>query len=496
MIKKLFIAFSLLIFLSLTAISQNYDWVKTGTSVGFDYGNGVIADDSGNVYVAGQFEFDFTVSQAFLSTLGQHDIFICKYGPDGTLKWIKQAGGSDGDAGSALSMDGQGNLYMTGEYETKCYFFPNDSLTVQGANDAFLVKYSNNGNLKWVRRMGGNGDDRGRGIATDANGNSYFTGSFSNTANFQNISFSATGAIDGWFAKYDSSGNVVWAKKFGSSSDDRGRNILLDNTGSFFMTGTFRNNCNLAGTNLNASGRQNSFIAKFDTSGQLNWVRTAWYKDTTRMAGIAQDGSGNIYVTGYFMDTSFFSGSRIVSYGSSDVFLAKYDSTGNLLWVKREGGIYEDIGTGLAFDKNNGILYATGQFDFQANFSGTIVNSNGNREFYVAAYDTAGNLLWIKTGGSTTRDAGNYCAVNSQGNVYATGFTTDTANFGGITTQGYPLADFFVTKLTPGLATQPVNGTSNLSSALNNCSNINLTWTNGSGSNRLVIARQGSAVNA
>src|SRR5207253_1950391 len=112
----MFSKFYLVSFLSLVfyihSNAQSVSWIKTGSSPGFENGNGIVSDDSGNVYVTGQIEYTSLFGNISLPSAGQHDIFVAKYGPDGTMKWIRSAGGPEGDIGIGIGIDSKHNVYI------------------------------------------------------------------------------------------------------------------------------------------------------------------------------------------------------------------------------------------------------------------------------------------------------------------------------------------------------------------------------------------------
>ncbi len=477
--------------------SQTYQWAVGAAGQGYDYGNYITTDDSGNVYVSGQFEYDCNFGTKTISTAGQHDIFVAKYNAAGTLKWVKRAGGTDGDAGHGIGMDANRNIYTTGEFEKTSFWTTTDSLVSGGSNinNAYISKYDNNGVFQWVRRGGSTGDSRGRGLVTDPAGNSYFTGSFANTISFGSINLTYSGSTDIFLTKYDSNGNAIWAKKAGGTKDDKGKGVAIDGMGNVFMCATFTTSANVSGHVLSAVGKYDSFIAKYDTAGNYIWTVKAGGSDTTKMSGITTDNDGNCYVTGYFKDSTIIGTTTLRSLGSYEFFLAKYNANGTFAWAKRGGGVNEDFGQGICFDKRRNLLYVTGQFDYQANFDGIAVASAGNRDVFISCWDTSGSIQWIKTGGGTQRDAGFAVANDTLGNIVATGFADKGGVFGGYTTAGDSMADIFVAKISPAGASQPTSASSNISSSVTNCTDINLSWTSGNGANRIVIAKAGSAVN-
>src|SRR4051812_21287933 len=133
---------------------QSVLWAKKGSSPGFENGNAVVADDSGNVYVTGQLEFTSVFDGYSLPSYGQHDIVVAKYNASGNLKWIHSAGGLEGDIGLGIGIDSKHNVYVTGEMELTVFFGNGINLTSTGNNDVFVAKYDVNGNILWAKSFG------------------------------------------------------------------------------------------------------------------------------------------------------------------------------------------------------------------------------------------------------------------------------------------------------------------------------------------------------
>ena len=495
--QKLLMAFLLLIF-SEFVHAQSFKWAKQGSSEGFEYGNAIIADDTGNVYVTGQIEFSANFEGTILNSNGKHDILLGKYSTDGQLMWVKHMGGVGGDVGWGIGLDAQSNNYIVGEFENTAGFNPGDSLTVSGSNDIFLAKYAYNGGYIWVKKFGGSGDDKGKAIAVDASGNSYITGYFSSNATFGSVNLtSSSSSNDIFIAKVNSSGIVQWAKKAGGTKEDRGRGIVLDNNGNLYVTGTITTSANFSGTNINVQGNNSLFVAKYDLSGNFQWVKASGTCcDTTRGNAISVDKSGNVYVAGYFKDNTTVGSNSFNSFGSADVLVVKYDPNGNVLWAKQAGGPYEDMAYACVFDTVKNQLYVTGQIDDHGNFGSIYVGSAGNRDVFIAAYDIGGNEIFARPGGGNQRDVGQCVTYDNLGNIYTSGFFNDTANFGPSTLRGYPLADIYVAKMAPPLSSQPTTNTTTINATLANCNNIQINFTGGNGSRRIVVAHAGSTVNS
>jgi tetratricopeptide (TPR) repeat protein len=352
-----------------TSNINRYEWNKIWGGSDYDCGRGIALDGSGNAFITGS-------TSSFGE--GYSDVFLLKYDSSGTLQWNKTWGGPNDDYGHGIALDGSGNAFITGSTESY----------EDGNDDAFLLKYDASGNLLWNKTWGGSNYDYGHGIALDGSGNAFITGS--------THSYGA-GYYDAFLLKYDTSGNLLWYKTWGGSNDDIGKGIALDGSGNAFITGSTRSY---------GAGDNDAFLLKYDTSGNLLWNKT-WggsFYDEDIGYGIALDGSGNAFITGY---------TRSYGAGDNDAFLLKYDTSGNLLWYKTWGGSGSDYGEGISLDAS-GNAFITGD---------TRSYGAGNYDVFFLKYDSSGNLLWYKTWGGSDNDRGYGIAVDSSGNAFITGYT-------------------------------------------------------------------------
>ncbi|MDH3445849.1 MAG: SBBP repeat-containing protein, partial [Deltaproteobacteria bacterium] len=174
--------------------------------------------------------------------------------------------------------------------------------------------------------------------------------------------------------------------------------------------------------------------AKYDSNGVFQWVQQAGGTGTDRGNKVAVGGSGHSYVTGRFNGTATFVSTSLISPGGNEMFVAKYDSSGTLLWAKRAGGTLDDVGTGIEVDQS-GNSYLTGFSTGTAIFgpgdpNQTVLTSAGTNDIFVAKYDTNGALRWVKGAGGTLLDQGLGLAVDGLGNSVVTGFFNGTVTFG------------------------------------------------------------------
>src|SRR6185503_13759649 len=131
--------------------------------------------------------------------------------------------------------------------------------------------------------------------------------------------------------------NIPWALSAGGSGSDQGYDISNDVLGNVYVSGWFSGTAQFGGQSLTSFGLQDIFIASYDTSGTLNWVKQAGGTGNEVCAGIVTNDQGDSYITGWYSGTAVFDDSTIVSSGSYDMFIARYNAEGQLLWVKHGG---------------------------------------------------------------------------------------------------------------------------------------------------------------
>ena len=301
-----------------------------------------------------------------------------------TLAWAHALGGTSFEAGLAVAVDGFGNTYLTGYFGGAGVDFDPDPvdehlLDTNGGEDIFLAKYGTDGDLAWAHGIGGVSVDTGIGIAVDGSGNVYITGYFQGS----DVDFdpdpidehllTSNGSADIFVAKYHTAGDLDWAHNIGGTGFDDGAAIAVDGSGNTYVTGSF------AGSDvdfdpdpvdehlLTSNGAFDVFMAKYDTAGNLEWAYNIGGTSSEEGSGIAVDDFGTIYLTGYFLsagvdfDPDPVDEHPLTSNGDRDVFVAKYDTDGTVYWAHNIGGTGPDQARGIAVD-SAGASYLTGFF--------------------------------------------------------------------------------------------------------------------------------------
>lgn len=246
---------------------------------------------------------------------------------------------------------------------------------------------------------------------------------------------------------------VPWATTAGGPGSDIGHGIALDSAGNSYVVGTFHGTATFGATTLTSAGQSDIFVAKFDPNGQLLWARSAGGPGYDNGAGIAMDAAGNAHITGSFEATATFGATALTNSSPasySDLFVAKYDPAGNLVWVRSTGTDFAaDTGAAIAVDAAGSVLI-TGR-SVQDTFGAAALNNLGR--ILVAKYDSAGNPVWAHKAGSFsggTYDTGTGIGADAAGNVYVTGtFLSPVADFGGGLLTNRGAGDVFLSKYSP-----------------------------------------------
>ena len=334
------------------------------------------------------------------------------------------------------------------------------------AQDSPLFKWAGN-----IKTTGGNAKSYGYGVAADASGNVYSTGSYNGTADFDpgagifNLTSTSGFEQDIYVSKLDANGNFVWAFSFGSSGrNDYGFAIAADASGNIYITGQFYGIVDFdPGAGVFALPGNitygSTFILKLDVNGNFVWAKhipSSGGNGSGR--GIDLDNSGNVIIGGGFWGTVDFNPGagvfNITSAGAADEYVVKLDTDGNFIWAKSMGGTGGEGAFALAIDNSNNVL-TTGIFSGVADFdpgAGTAtLTPVGILDIFVSKLDANGNFVWAKSMGGTSNDAGNSIATDNAGNVVITGYFNGTVDFDpgastlNITSSG--ATDIFIVKL-------------------------------------------------
>eukprot|EP01031_Cornospumella_fuschlensis_P007689 gene7689-9518_t len=243
---------------------------------GQEIAQGFDMDASGNFYITGYTQSSASFGNGItLTNAGAADAFVVKYNAAGTCLWARSIASTGSEAGISIKVDASGNATASGYFSATTTFAPGITLTSAGGQDYYVARYDTNGTCLWATGTGGAGDDFARSLALDADGNTVVTGPFSGTATFApGVTLTSVGQNDLFVAKYDGAGILLWSTKAGGTGNDTVVRIALDRLGNAFVAGDFSSSANFGpGITLTSAGGLDGFIAKYDTSGACLWAK-------------------------------------------------------------------------------------------------------------------------------------------------------------------------------------------------------------------------------
>ncbi|HEX8385463.1 MAG TPA: SBBP repeat-containing protein, partial [Rubricoccaceae bacterium] len=328
--------------------------ITSGGGPASDVGESVAADVlSGEVAVVGTFEQTATFGAVSVTSADapttRSDAFVVKYGADGVAQWARRMGtGVFNDFGAGVAIGG-GGVYVSGYFTGIATFDgganPSVSLTTRNDFDAFLAKYSYEGDLLWVQQAGGPEQDTGRGVAVDSEGRALWVGSFTGTSTWGSgaaaLTRTSAGSSDGFLARYLPDGTLDRLLTVGGDESDDLRSV---STSPFFpfsptyATGTFRSVAFFGATPLQSRGLSDVAVIRVGDDNSVEWARQVGGSGNDYARGVALGRDGNVGVGGSFENTLLVGTDVLTSAGASDAFLAVYDFTGAEVGARRGGG--------------------------------------------------------------------------------------------------------------------------------------------------------------
>ena len=404
--------------LSQTNTSFTQPWSQQMGTSGRDKTWGSAIDSSNNVYISG-----FTEGSLDGNTnSGDFDLFLVKYDSSGSKQWNQQLGTSSFENVNGLGIDSSSNLFVVGYTESGLDGNTNagDAGDDSYGRDAFLVKYNSSGTKQWTKQFGTNYDETSGGVAIDSSGNIFVTGSTGGGLDGNTYSGTTTSQCsrcqDLFLVKFNTSGTKQWTNQLGSAYADPPRGISVDSSDNIYIAGENWGG-GLDGNSHAGGSWPDIYLVKYNNSGAKQWTKQIGTSSYESVNGIAIDSNDNIYVTGY---TQGNLDGETNSY-NSDMYLIKYNDSGNKQWTKLLGtgsSNGDEEGKAITIDSSNNIFITgttTGTFSGNTNF--------GSIDMFLVKYNTSGSKQWIKQFGTSSSDYSTGIVIDASGYIYVSGYT-------------------------------------------------------------------------
>lgn len=432
-----------------------FNWAKSSGGVLGDGASNVCVDDWGNIYYTGNFESGVFVADTFnLTNVGNTDIFLVKSNSNGDVIWAKSFGGSSFEKPETIKTDSEGNIYLAGYFHGSSISFDSISIINGYANayNLFIAKIDQNGSVVWVETStitvpSAYNDNYAKDMQIDNSGNIIVIGSFmSNVIMFDSLSVNHAGGYSNVFiVKYDKDGNTIWARRLGNSpantnsfASSLAYSLAIDSHNSIYLAGHLGGSLIINNVLISAS-EADAFIAKLDSNGIELWGKSfSGISGHDYAHAIIVDINGHIYVGGYFVSHTLQIDSILLVNPNNDfsnMFVAKFDSLGNVIWAKKASGgnglggnynmslaIDDSLNIYLPINFNSDILY----FDSLSIPNSNITYLDG--DFCLFKLNPTGDLLYFKKIGGGANEYVTDLAIDLNNNCYLIGY------FGGYNT--------------------------------------------------------------
>ncbi|MDP4266381.1 MAG: T9SS type A sorting domain-containing protein [Bacteroidota bacterium] len=351
------------------------------------------------------------------------------YSQTPTWYWASNGGGFDKDEAKAVTTDKSGNVLVTGYFRSSNITFGLTTLNQNGNDDIFLVKYNSKGNVLWAKSAGGKNDDEAYAIATDNQGYTYVAGAFkSSSLSFGTWNLNTKGSYDMFIAKYDQNGNVIWAKSFGGPGDEQINTITTDSLNNIYIGGTFNSSSlTIGATTFNNKGGNDIILIKLDYKGNILNSKAFGGNNDDNLNNIKVSADNKIFLTGNFKsDTLFFDNISLLNHGNNDAFITKLNDKLSSIWAKSFGGIADEYSNALNIDKD-GNLVITGSFVSSSLVIGNdMLNKQGSYDIFVSKIDSSGKFIWSKSAGGEGTDIATGITSDINNNIYISGYYTSS----------------------------------------------------------------------
>jgi hypothetical protein len=390
------LALSALALSAVPAAAQDVEWRRM---LGTSQNEAVLdsaPDGSGGVYVNG-----YTYGSLVAPNAGMGDGWVIRYDSSGTRLWSRQFGSLRDDWATATAADGLQGVFVAGNTTGRL-----DGPTASGS--AWVAHLDGAGNELWLEQFGTSAKESVASAASDAAGGVLVAG--------RTQEVFSSGLDDAWLARFDGAGSQLWQVQLGTSSDD-GIEGIAEQSGGVFV-------CGFTGKDLGApsSGQVDAWVARYDLQGNQVWIRQFGTTKFDWARSIVGDAVEGVFVCGTTREA--LAGPYA---GSEDVWLARFDGSGNQLWIQQLGTTGDDRAEHVVQDGAGGVI-VVGSTD--RNLAGS---NAGDSDAWAVRFDGAGVRLWTKQLGSRSGDWCMTAASDSAGGAYVGGATRAGAAAGSLT---------------------------------------------------------------
>lgn len=355
---------------------------------------------------------------------------FCAYSQPPAFEWVSQCGNPPNttDTKTVLAAGPEGQFYLAGEFLDTTQF-AEKMLISSGGTDIFLAKYTPEGTVLWANKIGAADYDYVQKVITDAAGNLIMAGYFYGDTQIGSDHYTSYGSQDVFIAKFSPEGAFIWSSRAGGQSADYVTGLALDTQQNLVISGYYYDSLNFGDTTLVSSGSSDIFLAKFNAEGDLLWATSAGGSSSDQCRSASCDPEGNILISGSFYYDITLGDTTLSTLNPVGVVVARYLPNGQLDRAFQLDGTYLSSENYVIADRDGG-FYLTGNFSELIHFGcHTFEAGEFNQDIYLAKYGSACENLWARQAYSASSDQVIGIDIDLNNNLYVTGHYLDTIQF-------------------------------------------------------------------
>ncbi|MBP6643267.1 MAG: hypothetical protein KBA60_12030 [Flavobacteriales bacterium] len=403
-------------------------WQRSLGGSNIDQGNAVRQTSDGGFLVAGEISSN---NGDITENYGGVDCWVVKLDPEGAMLWQRTYGGSHDDHANDIRTTSDGGSVFVGSTVS-----PDGDVTgLHGTSlDIWIVKLDSAGALEWQRVLGGSGADLGNSVLELSDGGYLVSGSSRSDDGDLTSHNGTLNQYDAWLIRLDTTGNIVWQRTYGGTSDETIHALEPLENGGFIVAGESSSN---DGDVSGAHGGIDAWVFEVDADGNLLWQRALGGTLIDRAFAIQQLPGGGFIVAG---ESSSNNGDVYAGHGMSDVWVVHIDAMGAVLWQRALGGSVHDLANAMELTSDGGSLIA----GFTYSNNGNVAGGHGGTDAWLLKLNGEGTMLWQKAMGGTADDKALGLIITDDGGSVIVG--RSSSNNGDVT-ENAGFADVWVVRL-------------------------------------------------
>ena len=345
--------------------------------------------------------------------------------------WAKQGGNASFTNGNIQVINTNNSIIAAGDFIETAQF-GQEEVVSNGSSDIFIARYDENGEIIQVQSLGGENEELFKFLNVDNEDNIIISIMFTDFITINGTEYTSLGGQDVLLIKFNSDFSFQWVRHYGTGLTDYVKGMDIDEDGNILLFGKFKNEIDFDDITLTSSGSTDMYIAKYNADGEIIFAFSeggSSYEDANSIAVGAND---EFYISGTFYNETIINGETISTENPTGIFLAKYNSAGEFQWIEVIDGTNLLPSVFLAGNED-GSIYISGGFQGNIVFgSQTLSSEEFDADVYVAKYNTNGEALWAGHGNSDGAEIVTSLSSDIGGNVYLSGFYLSSIDFNGI----------------------------------------------------------------